>query len=63
MDEGLRRDKQSTDCGVQRAAASVHEMGMKRILLPGQRLRQKELAQEIGIGRGSHPRGPADPRR
>ncbi|PQP23402.1 MULTISPECIES: GntR family transcriptional regulator [Rhodococcus] len=47
------RDRQASGEGaVLRAAASIRELVMRRELLPGQQLRQEDLAQQIGISRG-----------
>jgi DNA-binding GntR family transcriptional regulator len=40
------------DGAVPRAAASIRDMIMQRRLVPGQQLRQEELAREIAISRG-----------
>ncbi|MEU7812861.1 GntR family transcriptional regulator [Pseudonocardia sp. NPDC049154] len=37
---------------VQRAAAAVRDLVMQRRLVPGQQVRQEDLAQQIGISRG-----------
>ncbi|OLM08965.1 Transcriptional regulator, GntR family [Pseudonocardia sp. Ae707_Ps1] len=37
---------------VQRAAASIRELVMKRQLVPGQQVRQEDLSQQISISRG-----------
>jgi DNA-binding GntR family transcriptional regulator len=46
------RTARTPDGAVQLAAAAIREMVMQRQLLPGQQLRQEELAQQIGISRG-----------
>lgn len=40
------------DGAVQRAAAAIRDMIMTRRLVPGQQLRQEDLAQQIGVSRG-----------
>ena len=47
-----RLDRTPGDGAVQRAAAAIRDMVMQRRLLPGQQLRQEEIAHQIGISRG-----------